>query len=158
MSATYAYRWTQKIPVCLLRWMINFWPPYLGTGIWIEKITDDFRTITVRMSLRWYNRNYVGTHFGGSMYAMTDPFYMLMLIKNLGENYIVWDKAAYIEFKKPGKDTLRATFAFTREEIQAIRHQADMNEKFVFDRPVDLFDQEGRIVARVVKTLYVRKK
>ncbi|MBX3709130.1 MAG: DUF4442 domain-containing protein [Gammaproteobacteria bacterium] len=142
----------------MLRMFINLWPPYWGTGIHINKMTKDFRYIEVSMKLRWYNKNYVGTHFGGSMYAMTDPFYMLMLIKNLGEDYIIWDKASCIEFKKPGKGTLRAIFQFSEEEIHSIRNQANQNEKFIFDRSVDLINQDGVVVATVVKTLYVRKK
>lgn len=158
MKSEYKRQWTQKIPAGMLRFLINFWPPYLGTGIWVKKITKDFRTVEVCMKMHWYNRNYVGTHFGGSMYAMVDPFYMLMLIKNLGRNYVVWDKSAFIEFKKPGNGILRANFTFTEDEIHTIRCEADKNEKYVFDRTVDLLDADGNIVASVIKTLYVRKK
>jgi hypothetical protein len=89
---------------------------------------------------------------------MTDPFYMLMLIKNLGDNYIVWDKAAYIDFKKPGRNTLHASFVFSAEELEDIRKKADENEKYVFDKHVDVFDEQGDVVASIVKTLYVRRK
>src|SRR4029079_6293339 len=105
---------------------------------------------------RWYNTNYVGTHFGGSMYAMTDAFYMLILINNLGRNYIVWDKAASIEFKKPAKGKLKAIFTFTEDELQAIRDKVDQDSKMIFDKSVDLIDQNGDVVAPAVKTLYVR--
>lgn len=158
MIATYSQRWTSQLPAWLFRIFINIWPPYLGTGISVKKISADYRYVEVIMKMHWYNKNYVGTHFGGSMYAMTDPFYMLILMKNLGKDYIVWDKAAFIEFKKPGRGTLRAIFTFTEDEINAIRNQADTNEKFIFDKPVDLFNKDGIVVASVVKTLYVRKK
>lgn len=158
MNTQHANNWRNKISAWIFRKVFNLWPPYFGTGISVDKISADYRHVEVSMKLHWYNKNYVGTHFGGSMYAMTDPFYMLILIQNLGKDYIVWDKAAYIEFKKPGRGTLRATFKFTEEEIQAIRHQANINEKFVFDKPVDLINQDGEIVANIVKTLYVRKK
>jgi hypothetical protein len=158
MDAKYSRQWANRLPAWVFRVFINMWSPYLGTGIRVRKISADYRYVEVIMKMHWYNKNYVGTHFGGSMYAMTDPFYMLILIKNLGRDYIVWDKAAYIEFKKPGRGTLRATFTFTEDEIKAIRNQADTNEKYIFDKPVDLLDKEGTVVATVMKTLYVRKK
>ncbi len=86
-----------------LRRLLNVYPPFLGAGIYIKRIAMDYREVDVEMKLRWYNRNYVSTHFGGSLYAMTDPFYMLMLINILGEGYAVWDKAAHIDFVSPGR-------------------------------------------------------
>lgn len=146
------------MPMWLLKFMFYVYPPYWGTGFRIKTISKDYRFIEVYMKLRWYNKNYVGTHFGGAIYSMIDPFYMLILMKNLGKDYLVWDKAAYIEFKKPGRGTLRASFTFSEEEITAIRKQVDANEKFVFDKPVDIFNEDGIVVASVVKTLYVGKK
>ena len=87
----------------LLRWVMTLYPPYLGAGISVQHMSADFRHVKVRMGLGWYNRNYVGTQFGGSLYSMVDPFYMLMLMENLGRDYIVWDKAASIDFVSPGK-------------------------------------------------------
>ena len=110
-----------KLPINLLRIIINLWGPFLGAGIKITKISADYRLVKVSMKLTWFNTNYVGTHFGGSIYAMTDPFYMFILIKNLGNNYVVWDKAAQINFLKPGRGTLHATFTMTKEEIKHIR-------------------------------------
>src|SRR5689334_18498320 len=89
---------------------INFYSPYLGAGVRVTRVSEDFRQVDVEMPLRFYNRNYVGTHFGGSLYSMCDPFYMLMLIHILGPEYIVWDKAAAIRFKKPGKGVVKASF------------------------------------------------
>ncbi|MCD6048222.1 MAG: hypothetical protein K0S08_1869 [Gammaproteobacteria bacterium] len=151
-------QWLDSRPPQILRYILNIWPPFLGTGIKVEKISPDFRQIQVTAKLRWYNANYVGTHFGGTMLAMTDPFYMLMLIKNLGKDYIVWDKAASIDFKKVGRGILRANFQFTEQELQDVRDKAAQQEKYIFDRSVDLIDEQGDIVASVVKTLYVRKK
>ncbi|MBA3660390.1 MAG: DUF4442 domain-containing protein [Gammaproteobacteria bacterium] len=142
----------------VLKWGINLWPPFLGAGIKIKHIAPDFRFIEVRMKLRWYNKNYVGTHFGGSMYAMTDPFFMLMVMKYLGSDYIVWDKAASIEYKKVARGTLSAQFRVTEEELQLIKYHADTNEKYIFDRPIDLTNDAGEVVASLVRTLYVRKK
>ncbi len=148
----------QKLPANIVRIAINCWAPFLGMGIKVKKISPDYRCIQVAMKLHWYNKNYVGTHFGGSIFSLTDPFYMFMLLRNLGKGYIVWDIAARIEFKKPGRGTLHATFSFTPEEIAFIREQADKNEKYVFERPVDVIDDDGNVIASAVRTLYVKKK
>ncbi len=102
----------------LAKIFINLWAPYLGAGIKINKMATDYKFIEVGLKQRWYNTNLVGTHFGGSIYAMVDPFYMFMLIKNLGDKYIVWDKAAEINFINPGKGKLTTTFTYTDQEIQ----------------------------------------
>ena len=90
--------------------VLNLWPPFLGAGIRVKRLQKDWKAIDVEMDLRFWNSNFVGTHYGGSLYSMTDPFYMLMLIENLGRNYIVWDKSASIRFRKPGKGRMRAEF------------------------------------------------
>src|SRR6185312_12769568 len=105
----------EKAPVWAIKLLGNIWAPYLGAGIEIKEMSNDMRRITVRLKKRWYNANYVGTQFGGSIYAMTDPFFMLILIENLGRDYIVWDKAANIRFRKPGKTDLYAKFEVTEE-------------------------------------------
>jgi hypothetical protein len=106
-----------------LRRSINLWPPFLGAGIRIQHIAPDMRTIDVEMKLRFWNANYVGTHFGGSLFAMTDPFYMLMLMANLGRDYIVWHKAATIRYRKPGKGTVGAELHLSDSQIDDIREK-----------------------------------
>jgi hypothetical protein len=138
--------------------LINFWPPYLGAGVRVTKISEDFTFIDVEMKLHFWNRNYVGTHFGGSLYSMTDPFLMLMLIENLGKDYVVWDKSASIRFKRPGKGIVFAHFELTREEINSIRLQADQNTKVEPEFNILIKDESGTIIAEVYKQLYVRKK
>ncbi|HVP64109.1 MAG TPA: DUF4442 domain-containing protein, partial [candidate division Zixibacteria bacterium] len=100
----------------LLRF-INFWPPFLGAGIRLRRLSPDFREADVEMHQRFWNTNYVGVHFGGSLCAMADPFYMLLLMENLGREYIVWDKAASVRFRKPGRGTVRAEFRLSEAEI-----------------------------------------
>src|SRR3954468_8107771 len=112
-----------------MRAVLNLYPPFLGAGIRVKRLDRDWRTIEVEMKLRRWNANYVGAHYGGSLYSMTDPFYMLMLIENLGREYIVWDKSATIRFKKPGKGRVRAKFRLSREQIEAVRKSADEQEK-----------------------------
>lgn len=150
-----------KANILSCKWLMriaNVWSPFRGAGIKIVQVTPDYRYMAVEMKLKWSNKNYVGTHFGGSLYAMTDPFYMMMFINNLGPDYIVWDKAACIEFLKPGKGTVRAEFQLTEAFIAEIKEKADVNGKWVFDIPVEIKDENNNIVARVKKTLYVRNK
>ena len=141
-----------------LKLLINVYPPYWGTGITVKSISVDYREVCVQMKMRWYNRNYVKTHFGGSLYAMTDPFFMLMLIHILEKDYVVWDKAAHIDFIKPSQGTVTARFVIKEEQIQNIISNTSAGEKFLPEFSVDIENEAGEKVARVVKTLYVRKK
>lgn len=141
-----------------LKRRLRFYPPYLGAGVRVTHIAEDFLSIEVEMPLRFYNRNYVGTHFGGSLYAMCDPFYMLMLIELLGPGYIVWDKAASIRFRRPGKGLVRARFEITSEKLAEIRTAADANGKVEPEFQVEVKDAEGNVIAEVNKLLYVRRK
>ncbi len=142
----------------LFKLMLNLYPPYLGTGIRITRVTPDYREILVEMKMRFYNHNYVGTHFGGSLYAMTDPFYMLMLIQVLGRDFIVWDKTGAIEFVAPCRGTVRARFIVNDEMVQDIKAQTSNGEKYLPEYAVDITDDQDRVVARVQKTLYIRRK
>jgi hypothetical protein len=141
-----------------LQRMINLYPPYLGAAVRVTHISEDFRNVEVEMPLRFYNRNYVGTHFGGSLYSMCDPFYMLMLINILGPDYIVWDKAAAVRFKKPGKGLMKATFQLSEEQIAEIRAAAEVQPKVEPQFQVVIKDAEGNVVAEIDKLLYVKKK
>ena len=141
-----------------LRWAMNFYPPYLGAGVRIQHIAGDFREIRVKMGLGWYNRNYVGTQFGGSLYSMVDPFYMLMLMENLGRDYIVWDKAASIDFISPGKGPVHAEFRIDDELLAQIRQHTADGDKYLPELRVEVRDDEGTLVAIVHKTLYIRLK
>ena len=141
----------------LRRW-INFWPPFLGAGIRVLRIAPDMKAVDVEMKLRWWNANYVGTHFGGSLFALTDAFYMLMLMANLGRDYIVWDKAASIRYRKPGKGTVRAEFRLTDAQLDAIRDKLKTLPKYEPVFLVEVKNEQGEVVAVVEKLLYVRKK
>jgi hypothetical protein len=141
----------------LRRW-INLWPPFMGMGIRIKHIASDMKTIDVEMKLSFWNANYVGTHFGGSLFAMTDPFYMMMLMANLGSNYIVWDKAATIRYKKPGSGTVRAEFRLSDIQIGDVREKLNTLPKYEPVFMVDVKDEAGIVIAEVEKVLHVRKK
>jgi acyl-coenzyme A thioesterase PaaI-like protein len=138
--------------------LIGLWPPYLGAGIRVHSVDPDFRTIDVKMKLHFWNTNYVGTHFGGSLYAMCDPFFMFILMENLGRGYIVWDKGATIRFKKPGTGTVSARFHIPHEKIEEIRAQVETTWKVEPTFTVEIKNEQGEVVAEVDKLLYVRKK
>ena len=137
---------------------INFWPPFLGAGIRVKHIAADYKEVVVSMKLRWYNRNYVGTHFGGSLAAMTDPFYMLMLIHILGSEYIVWDKTSTIDFIAPGRGTVTASFRLKDEQITEIKENTATGGAYLPEFSVDIVNESGEVIATVNKILYVRKK
>ncbi|MFN3730513.1 MAG: DUF4442 domain-containing protein [Fimbriimonadaceae bacterium] len=140
------------------RRVMNLFPPYLGTGISVTDVAPDFRSMTVVMRQRWYNRNAFGTHFGGSLYSMCDPHYVLLLIPLLGPEYIIWDKAAGIEFLKPARGTVKAVFDWNDDQLQEIRARTISGEKYEPLRILEITDDTGTAVARVSKTLYVRRK
>ena len=139
----------------LLTWT---YAPYIGAGVRIVHVAADWTEVSVEMPLRWYNRNYVGTHFGGSLYSMVDPFMMLMAIHQLGEEYIVWDKAAEIDFIKPGKGVVRSTMRLEQTHIDHIKAQTQNGEKALPEFQIEILDEAGEVVAKVRKVLYVRKK
>ena len=138
--------------------LINLYPPYLGSGISLKSVNEEFTKISVQLKMRWYNRNAVGTHFGGSLYSMCDPFYMFILMEHLGKDYIVWDKAATIHFRKPGLKTVSATFEITKEDIASIKEQVDKNGKGDFTFTTTINGEDGALVADVEKVVYVRNK
>ncbi len=137
---------------------INFYGPFLGAGVRLEEMTKDYRYARVTMPLRFYNKNYMGTQFGGSLYSMVDPWYMLMLIKNLGREYIVWDKGATIQFKKPGTGTVQAEFRLNQEIIEEIKLHVKENKKMDYIFKVEVKDQSGKLICEVDKVVYIRKK
>ena len=137
--------------------IINVWPPFLGAGIRV-RWSADHKAVDVEMRLRFWNRNYVGTHYGGSLYSMTDPFYMLMLMDNLGPDYIVWDKAAAIRFRKPGKGRVRAEFRLSDAQIEDVRNQLTTQAKYEPTFVVQVKDESGEVVAEVEKVVHVRRK
>lgn len=141
-----------------LRRILNVYGPYLGAGVKVRYLAKDFREAKVEMKLRWFNRNYVGTHFGGSLFSMIDPFYMLLLMNSLGRDYIVWDASAEIDFIKPGRGLVSAHFLVTDAMLAEIRDKTANGEKFLPTYEVHIVDADGELVARARKTLYIRRK
>lgn len=139
----------------LMRWGFNLWPCYWGTGARVTHIAGDWREVRVQIPLSWRTRNYVGTIFGGGLYAAVDPFYMIMLMKNLGPDVVVWDKAAAIRFRKPGRGLLRATFRLEEGELAEIRRLLTGQPKVDRTYTVQLVDAAGVVHAEVEKVIHI---
>jgi acyl-coenzyme A thioesterase PaaI-like protein len=140
----------------LARWGFNWFPAYRGTGARIEFIASDWKEVRVRLPLNWRTRNYVGTIFGGSLYGVVDPIYMIMLIKILGPDYVVWDKAATIRFKQPGRSTLRTHFVLTDAEIDAIRADVQRDGRTERTYLVELRDGDGNVCMSCEKLISIK--
>lgn len=138
--------------------MLNFYPPFMGSGIRIDHMSADLREIKVRLKLTFWNRNYVKTQFGGALFMMTDPFLMIMLMENLGSEYVVWDKSSQIDFLKPGRSDVFASFNIDQALIDDIIVQTKNHQKYepIFEIPI--YDINGNLISLVKKTIYIRRK
>ena len=142
----------------VIRFGLNLWPPYLFAGIHVQSISRDFRCVEVELRSRFLNSNYVGTHFGGSLYAMIDPFFMLMVMKNLDHRYYVWDQEARIRFVKPGRQTVFAKLEIHQDEIDDIITQCASGEKYIKSFFCHSYSKNGEIVCDIEKKVYIRLK
>jgi len=142
----------------LARWAFNWFPAYRGTGARLTYIAADWREVRIRLPLSWRTRNYVGTIFGGSMYGAVDPVYMIMLIKALGPEYLVWDKSATIRFRRPGRETLYATFQLSPEQVTELRAEVDRTGKVEKEFVVDLVSASGEVHASCQKLLSIQRR
>ena len=136
----------------------NWYPPFIGSGIRVKSHSDDFTRFEVELRQRWYNRNLFGTHFGGSLYSMADPFFVFIITMNLGRDYIVWDKSAAIDFLKPAKGTITGVYEVSKAELEAIKTEVNAIGKKTYHFEADLTDENEVTVARVEKEIYVRAK
>lgn len=151
-------KWNNLLPKSWQAKRINFYAPYLGAGIRIRNVDEAYRRFEVEMPLTPWNKNIKGVHFGGSLYSMCDPFYMWILMENLGAEYIVWDKAATIKFLKPGNGTVHAIFEVEDKRIQSIREDLKVKIKDDYIFETYIYNDENIKIAKVTKTVYVRKK
>lgn len=142
----------------ITRWLLNFHPTYRSTGGWITYLADDWHEVHVKVGLNWRTRNIMGSIFGGSLYAAIDPVYMIMLTKLLGRDYVVWDEAATIRFKKAARSTLYARFLIDDNELEAIRQALTDETPLHRSYKVDLVDKEGTVYTSVEKTLHIRRR
>lgn len=140
----------------LLKLRLNTYAPYIGAGIKIDHISLDQGLCVVSMGLTTLNKNIVGTQFGGSLYSMVDPFYMLMLMHQLGSNYVVWDKSSHIDFVAPGNSRVTARMKIPSTEVITIQELAKDGEAVFREYKVDIVDDQQKLIATVTKTLYIR--
>ncbi|MGJ8693472.1 MAG: DUF4442 domain-containing protein [Thalassotalea sp.] len=151
MKLIFQKAWVMKL-------LLNIWPPFLFTGISIKYLSDDFSKARIQLTLRPWNTNAVGVHFGGSLYSMTDPFYMMMILAQLGNDYIVWDKSADIDYIKPGRGKVFADFSVDQQLINEIIAHTEQGDKYLPILPVVIKDETGEVVAKLNRTIYIRKK
>lgn len=142
----------------LFRWIMNLWPPFRGAGIRVREISPDWRSVRVELIAKRLNRNYVGVHFGGSLFSMADPFLMLMYIKALGPEYVVWDHSASIRFVRPGKGTVRAEFRLDESMLEEVRRATEKGDRYLKTHSVAVLDEDGETVARIERTVYFRRE
>jgi acyl-coenzyme A thioesterase PaaI-like protein len=141
-----------------LKFLLNCYPPYLGAGVRILHLSDDWRHLTVGMRLRWFNRNAVGSHFGGSLYSMVDPHLMLMLMQILGREYYVWDKSARIDYVQASRYPVTAEIQLSDEQIEEIKYRTQSGEKYLPEFAIEIKDSKRQLIATVHKVLYIRRK
>ncbi len=149
---------SKRMPFSIYWRMFNFWPALRGTGMRVTRVSRDWTELDIRLKLNWRTRNYVGTIFGGSIYAAADPFYMVMILRQIGDDYVVWDKSARITFKRPGTTTLYAKFRVPAEEVAELKAIADRENQLDRTYSIDLKDADGRVYATVDKVIYVARK
>jgi acyl-coenzyme A thioesterase PaaI-like protein len=142
----------------VFKFFANLWPPLFFAGIKATHLSADYKEAHVTLKLRWYSRNYVGVQYGGSLMSMTDPWYMLMILHNLGNDYFVWDKHAEIDYIAPGKTHVHAHFKITDELLEEIRAKTASGEKYVPEFIVEIKDNHGHVVARVKRRVYIKLK
>ena len=142
----------------VLRRLMNVWPPFAASGIHVADMASDWSHVRVELRLRPWNRNYMGTQFGGNLFKMCDPFWAILAIERLGREYVVWDAAGAIDFVSPGRETVYAEFVFDDALSDDILREAADGQKHLRWLENDITTADGTVVARVRKQLYVRRK
>ncbi|MDG1333085.1 MAG: DUF4442 domain-containing protein [Crocinitomicaceae bacterium] len=140
------------------KFFFNISPMYRRTGGRIVSASDNLDDIKIKLKLNYKTRNYVGTMYGGHMYSCLDGIYMVQLINLLGKDYVVWDKAATIKFKRPGTSTLFADFKITEKLIEQIKLDVEGQNEIDLTLDVDLLDGDGNVSAEVEKIIYISSK
>lgn len=140
-----------------MRTLFNLWPPFRGAGIKVVRIAEDYSNLRVELRMKLLNRNYVGTHYGGSLFSMTDPFYMIMMMQRLGKGYIVWDKSATIRFRRPGKGTVHAEFHLSDAEVARVRRIVEAEGRMEPVYTIEVKNAAGEVVAEIEKTLSIKR-
>lgn len=142
-----------------LKLLLNFlFPPYIGAGVKMEEISEDWRYARIAMKLRWYNRNALNTHFGGNLFSMADPHYILLLMNILGKEYVIWDKSTNIDFVRPGKGKVTVEFKISDQMLEDIYRNTEGGEKYLPTYELEILDESQNVVCKLQKTLYIKKR
>lgn len=149
---------SESLHTRLLRLAFNFYPCYRRTGARVTYVARDYSEVHIKLPLNWRTRGYWGTMFGGSMYGAIDPVLLVMLARRLGPDYIVWDKAATIDFRRPGRETLFARFRVGDGEIAELRRALAQEPKLERSYELELTDAAGIVHAAFTKTLHFRRR
>jgi acyl-coenzyme A thioesterase PaaI-like protein len=149
---------TESRQSTLMRWGFNFWPCIWCTGGKVQFISSDHREIHIGLKLNTRTRNRVGTVFGGSIYSSVDPYYMLMFMKILGKDYVVWDKAASVKFVRPIIGAVKCRFLITDELVAGVKQKISEQGEYTFDLPLKYEDDKGAVYAVFNKTVYAAYK
>ena len=142
----------------IYKYGFNWSPMYRRTTAKLIEVSDDLHYVKIRLKLNWKNSNYVGSIFGGSMLAATDPIYMIQLIQILGDHYVVWDKAVEARYKKPAKSTIYGEFVFSVEDIETIKESVAKSNQTDIIKTMNLVDENQNIIATFNKTIYIADK
>ena len=158
------YRTITKIAKCfftdaqIYKYGFNWSPMYRRSTGRLVTVSDNLMYVKIKIPLSIKNRNFVGTIFGGSLFSATDPIYMIQLMNILGDDYVVWDKSATINFKRPAKETVFAEFIFSEEDLSLIKTEVSKNGEFNLIKTPNIVDKKGVIIAELSKTIYVADK
>jgi len=138
--------------------LMNLYPPLVGAGIRVKEVSPVYDRVVVEMKLTWWNANFARTHFGGSLYMMIDPFYVLMLKHQLGPGYVVWDREAIIQFRAPGRSKVRAVFELAPETVARYRAELDARDRLDVTLPIEIHDSTATLIAEASKVVYARRR
>jgi acyl-coenzyme A thioesterase PaaI-like protein len=142
----------------LLKFGMNLWPPFRGAGIRVRHIAPDYSQAIVSLRLGFTNRNYFGAHFGGSLYAMTDPFFAILATNRLGRDYTVAHKSGMIDYLEVARGTVTATLNLTDAQIADVMLKTASGQKYLPTFATDIVDDSGRLVARATHMLHIRRR
>ncbi|MEA2102821.1 MAG: DUF4442 domain-containing protein [Thermodesulfobacteriota bacterium] len=148
----------ESLKTYILRHIFNFFPAFRRTGGRIVYFSSDWDEIQMKLPLNWKTRNYVGTMYGGSMYAAIDGIYMVMLINLLGKRYIVWDKRAEIKYLKPGKGTLETRLRIDKKELSEIKRLLKEQRSIERIYTIEWKDRAGDVCSVIHKHIYIKNK
>ena len=145
-------------PDQIFKFGFNISPMYRRSVGRVKFVSKDLRSVRVEIPINYKNRNYAGSIFGGSLFAATDPIYMIQLIQILGNDYVVWDKSAFIDYKKPARSRAYALFEFSTSEIEHIKEVTAKEGRYDIIKHLDITSAKGDVFAKLEKTIFISTK